>query len=306
MLSPLRGLVARLAYTVTDARFERYVVGDVVYDGNRVPGLAPVHFDVTLSYRSSAGWYVGIDHRRRSRTPVDDGNTAYSPGHHVTDVRLGVEGLRIGEFEASPFGVTNLFDAEYDAAFTVNAFGGRYLTLPGRAFYLGARVVFGESRATQATGGAGRQTSARPPGDQIAAGGHSRCGTGRPRALPADEPGAAAAAARTGRRRPSLLDRLPPLPGRIAPTLVPCRTAGFPDRAGRPPCAGREPVQRFRDLSPDLVHPLADQRTTSVACPRRRGRGRPPPRCPSSRGAGRGRRRRRARRRESVQSARSV
>ena len=60
-------------------------------------------------------------------------------------MRLGVEGLRIGAFEASPFaGVTNLFDAEYDAAVTVNAFGGRYYEpAPGRAFYLGARVVFG-------------------------------------------------------------------------------------------------------------------------------------------------------------------
>ena len=145
VLSPLRGLAARLAYTVTDARFERYVVGDVVYDGNRVPGLAPVQFDATLSYRSPAGWFIGVDHRRRSRTPVDDGNTAYSPGHHVTDVRLGVEGLRIGAFEASPFaGVTNLFDAEYNAAVTVNAFGGRYYEpAPGRAFYLGARVAFG-------------------------------------------------------------------------------------------------------------------------------------------------------------------
>src|SRR5690606_2409831 len=176
VLSPLRGLSARLAYTVTDARFERYVVGDVVYDGNRVPGLAPVRFDAALSYRSPAGWFAGVDYRRRSRTPVDDGNTAYSPGHHVTDVRLGVEGLRIGAFEASPFaGVTNLFDAEYDAAVTVNAFGGRYYEpAPGRAGGVRGRVGRrgrpGRGRAADQRATARRSDRRRRPARDVAPG----------------------------------------------------------------------------------------------------------------------------------------
>lgn len=144
-LSLLRHLSARLAYTLTDARFENYVVGDVVYDDKRVPGLAPHRFDASMTYRSPIGWFVGLDHRRSSRMPVDDGNSAYSPRHHVTDLRAGIDGVRLGAFEASPFaGVTNLFDAEYNASVTVNAFGGRYYEpAPGRAIYLGARLAFG-------------------------------------------------------------------------------------------------------------------------------------------------------------------
>ncbi|HEX6939385.1 MAG TPA: TonB-dependent receptor [Longimicrobiales bacterium] len=140
-----RRWTARIAYTVTDARFDRYTVGDVAYDGNRVPGVAPFRFDLALTYRAPAGWFIGVDHRRVSRIPVDDANEAHSPGYRVTDVRAGLAGVRLGALEVAPFaGVTNLFDAEYNASVTVNAFGGRYFEpAPGRAFYLGARVVFG-------------------------------------------------------------------------------------------------------------------------------------------------------------------
>ncbi len=144
-LTVMRRLFARLGYTVTDARFERYVVDDVAFDGNRIPGVAPFRFDAALTYREPAGWFVGLDHRRRSRTPVDDANSVYSAGYHVTDVRAGRDGMRLGTLEVSTFaGVSNLFNAEYDAAVTVNAFGQRYFEpAPGRAFYVGARVAFG-------------------------------------------------------------------------------------------------------------------------------------------------------------------
>lgn len=138
-------LAGQVAYTYTDARFESYAEGGEVYDGRRVPGVAPFRFDATLVYRDPAGWFVGVDHRRLSRIPVNDANDAYSPAYHVTDVRAGVVALRIGEVEVAPFiGVTNLFDARYNASVTVNAFGQRYFEpAPGRALYAGASFAFG-------------------------------------------------------------------------------------------------------------------------------------------------------------------
>ncbi|HEX7120618.1 MAG TPA: TonB-dependent receptor [Longimicrobiales bacterium] len=140
-----RRWTARIAYTLTDARFETYAVGDAVHDGNRVPGVAPFRFDLALTYRSPAGWFAGVDHRRVSRTPVDDANEAFSARYRVTDLRAGLDRVRFGAVDVAPFaGVSNLFDAEYNAAVTVNAFGGRYFEpAPGRAFYVGARLAIG-------------------------------------------------------------------------------------------------------------------------------------------------------------------
>ena len=138
-------LTARLAWAYTDARFEEYATEDGTYDGLRVPGVAPFRFDATLTYHDPVGWYLGVDHRRVSRTPVNDANDAYSPRYDVTDLRAGVEMLRLGVAEVSPFvGVTNVFDAAYNTSVTVNAFGGRdFEPAPGRSLYVGASVAFG-------------------------------------------------------------------------------------------------------------------------------------------------------------------
>jgi len=141
------GLTGRIGYTYTDARFDSYVTEDGAFDGNRVPGVAPFRFDAALTYRGRQGWFVGLDYRRASRIPVNDANSAYSPGYQVTDLRLGMERLRLGGVSLSPFAVvSNVFDEEYNASVTVNAFGNRYFEpAPGRSFHLGARVTLGRS-----------------------------------------------------------------------------------------------------------------------------------------------------------------
>lgn len=141
------GLTGRIGYTYTDARFDSYVTEDGAFDGNRVPGVAPFRFDAALTYRGRRGWFVGVDYRRVSRIPVNDANTAFSPGYQVTDLRLGMERLRLGGVSLSPFAVvSNVFDEEYNASVTVNAFGNRYFEpAPGRSFHLGARVTLGRS-----------------------------------------------------------------------------------------------------------------------------------------------------------------
>lgn len=139
------GLTGRIGYTYTNARFESYVTEDGALDGNRIPGVAPFRFDAALTYRGSQGWFVGADYRRVSRIPVNDANSAFSPGYQVTDLRAGLERLRLGSVSLAPFAaVANVFDAEYNTSVTVNAFGNRYFEpAPGRGFQVGARVAFG-------------------------------------------------------------------------------------------------------------------------------------------------------------------
>jgi len=144
-LALLDGLTGRIGYTYTDARFESYATEGGTFDGNRVPGVAPFRFDAALTYRGSQGWFVGVDYRRVSRIPVNDANSAYSPRYQVTDLRAGLERLRLGSVSVAPFAaITNVFDAEYNASVTVNAFGNRYFEpAPSRGFQVGARVAFG-------------------------------------------------------------------------------------------------------------------------------------------------------------------
>ena len=142
-------LIARTAYTYTDAVFDDYSTADASFDDNRVPGIAPHRLDVSISYDAPAGWFAGTETRVVSRTPVDDANQAYSSAYTVTDVRAGIEALRFGRIELAPFaGVTNLFDREYNTSVVINAFGARFFEPgPPRSFYVGLQAVFGQPSA---------------------------------------------------------------------------------------------------------------------------------------------------------------
>ncbi|MDQ3604827.1 MAG: TonB-dependent receptor [Gemmatimonadota bacterium] len=145
--APARGVLARLAYTYIDARFDEYVVEGTAFNGNRIPGVAPHRLEAGLSYDAADGWLAAIETRHASRMPVNDENTstAFSPSFTVADLRTGWNGVRISGIRATPFvGVTNVFDVDYNTSVVVNAFGGRfYEPGPGRAFYGGMRVGLG-------------------------------------------------------------------------------------------------------------------------------------------------------------------
>ncbi|HET8655644.1 MAG TPA: TonB-dependent receptor [Longimicrobiaceae bacterium] len=141
-VTPVDGALLRASYTYTDARFRRYATAAAVYDGNRVPGVAPHQMELLASYTAPRGWYAAAEGRYDSSIPVNDANDAESPGHFVTDVRAGLGGVRLGGARLSPFlGATNVFDVEYNTSVVVNAFGGRYFEPgPARALYAGAEL----------------------------------------------------------------------------------------------------------------------------------------------------------------------
>jgi iron complex outermembrane receptor protein len=143
--APARWLSARLAYTWTDARFRDYTVGAASFAGNRLPGVAPHRLAGTLAVEGRWGAFAEVSGRYAAATPADDANTAASPGYAVWDLRAGWDGARRGWAHLTPVvGITNVFDRDYNAAVTINAFGRRYYEPgPGRSAYVGLRVAFG-------------------------------------------------------------------------------------------------------------------------------------------------------------------
>lgn len=144
-VSMTRGARVRAAYSYIDARFEEYSAGGDVYDGNRIPGIAPHRLEMTGSYDSRTGWFVALDGRYVAEMPVDDANEAASSAYWLADLRGGLERFRLGTLDVAPFaGISNLFDREYNTSVTVNAFGARYYEPgPGRAVYGGVKVRIG-------------------------------------------------------------------------------------------------------------------------------------------------------------------
>lgn len=136
-------LSASAAYTLTDAVFRRYAVRGEVFDGNRLPGVAPQRATLVLAYAPRADAFAELELRAASRTPVNDANRAHSPGYALLDVRLGHPGIRLWRARLAPFaGAANLLDRAYNASVVVNAFGARYYEPgPGRTWHLGAELT---------------------------------------------------------------------------------------------------------------------------------------------------------------------
>lgn len=148
VLTPREGWTARASYTHTDARFGRYVVNGADREGNRVPGISPHRWELSLLASPARGPFAGIDARYVSSTPVADTDAEgefASPAYALVDLRGGWEGLRVGGLTFSPFaGVTNLLDGTYNTSVVVNAFGRRYYEPgPGRSAYAGLRMRIG-------------------------------------------------------------------------------------------------------------------------------------------------------------------
>jgi iron complex outermembrane receptor protein len=144
---PTSAVSARVAYTRVDARYDDYTLDGADYAGNRIPGLAPHRVDAQVTIRRGEG-FLALRGLYQDAIPVNDANTAESPAGFVGDVRLGLEGARVGGMALSPFiAVANVLDRRYDASVVVNAFGARYHEPgPGRTYQVGLDVTLGGPR----------------------------------------------------------------------------------------------------------------------------------------------------------------
>jgi iron complex outermembrane receptor protein len=137
------GISLSAAYTYTDARYEDFTVGGVVYDGNRTPGVVPHRLELLARYDADHGWYLASEIRLASEMAVNDANSDYSPAYVLVGLRAGFRQLRVGWLILEPFlGTSNLFDVAYNSSVTVNAFGGRYYEPgPARSMWFGAKLA---------------------------------------------------------------------------------------------------------------------------------------------------------------------
>ena len=139
------GLTLRAAYTLVDARFTQYTVHDTSYAGHRVPGVSPRRLDASALWHGPRGALLGLDVRAQDRMPANDANSAQAAGYALADARAVAGEWRLPGAVVAPFlGVTNVLDARYVTAVTVNATGARYFE-PGsrRAFYIGTDITTG-------------------------------------------------------------------------------------------------------------------------------------------------------------------
>lgn len=140
------GVALRASYSVVDARYLTYTVGSASYAGRRVPGVAPRIATLGVDWRPRLlrGGFVAAEERIDAATPVNDANTAWSPGYVVTNLRgaLPVGGVSVIG------GVGNLLGATYNTSVVINAVGGRYYEPgAGRTGYVGVSLrLRGSSR----------------------------------------------------------------------------------------------------------------------------------------------------------------
>jgi iron complex outermembrane recepter protein len=138
------GLSGRAAYSYLDATYVSYARGSAVFDGNRIPGMAPHSFDAHARW-SPGAWFMELRGHYRSAVAADDANTAEAPPHFLLDLRTGARGVRVAGIDLAPLaGISNVLNRDHVAAVAVNAFGGRFFEPgPPRSYHLGLRAALG-------------------------------------------------------------------------------------------------------------------------------------------------------------------
>lgn len=139
------GLKATLSYTLNDFSYDRFAVGDAVFDGNELPGVPDSKLYAELSYTHPGGAYLIWDFLRIGEFYANDANTAAArvDGYEVSNLRLGW-GFSAGAVEINPFvGIKNLFDEAYFANVRVNQNFNRFFEPgPDRNLYAGVSLNY--------------------------------------------------------------------------------------------------------------------------------------------------------------------
>jgi len=137
------GLDARLAYTYSDFRFDRFSTDGTSFDGNRIPGVPRHSAYGSLEYRHRSGLFTAAEVHYAGDFYADNGNTVETDAYTVANIRAGWTRF-VGRWELTAFGgVNNVFDERYNSNVRINAFGGRYFEpAPERNYYGGLKVRY--------------------------------------------------------------------------------------------------------------------------------------------------------------------
>ena len=125
------------SYTYSRFRFERFVAGPKIFDGNDIPGTPRhrIQGAVTLSSRRA---FAVVEGEAAGSVFLDDGNSDRGPGYEVAHVRAGTRALFGNPSLSVTAGVQNIFDRRYAPSVAVNAARAKYFEpAPGRSVYAG-------------------------------------------------------------------------------------------------------------------------------------------------------------------------
>lgn len=146
--SPVSFIDFITSLTYIDARYKNFLVKDIDYSGNNIPGISRVHEVAELKLHHSKGLYFSFLMQSFGKMYVNDANTEATSRYTVFDLGLGHEGLLFGKKQVKKIilscGISNLFDRHYVTSVSVNAAANRYYEPgPGRTWYINARFDFG-------------------------------------------------------------------------------------------------------------------------------------------------------------------
>jgi iron complex outermembrane recepter protein len=119
--------------------YDDFVQSGTSFNGNRVPGVAPVTVNAYASLQPKWG-LVAIELMHAGKVAVNNANTAWADAYDIVNARLAWR-PSIALAVEPVVGVDNIFDKTWASNVVVNAAGGRYYEPgPGRTFYVGLRM----------------------------------------------------------------------------------------------------------------------------------------------------------------------
>jgi iron complex outermembrane recepter protein len=119
--------------------YDEFVIAGTNYDGNRVPGVAPVTVNVFANHQSRWG-LIALEGVRVGRVATNNANTAWADAYTLLNARFAYRAPTRLALEPV-VGIDNVFDKTYAANVVVNAAAGRYFEPgAGRTFWFGVRM----------------------------------------------------------------------------------------------------------------------------------------------------------------------
>ena len=119
--------------------YDDFVVAGTSFNGNRVPGVAPVTVNAYASVSPKWGM-AALELMHAGRVAANNANTAWADSYQILNARIAFK-VPTGFSMEPVIGVENIFDKTWASNVVVNAAGGRYYEPgPGRTFFVGVRM----------------------------------------------------------------------------------------------------------------------------------------------------------------------
>ncbi len=138
----LEGLDFTSSYTYSDFEFDRFP-SNLAAEGERLPGVPEHYAYFELDYSHASGFWVKWDWAYVGSIYADNANLTRVDSYDVSNLVLGWD-VKRGNVTFSPnFGVSNLFDEDYNQEIRIQDFTGRYYEpAPDRNVFGGLRIRY--------------------------------------------------------------------------------------------------------------------------------------------------------------------